>query len=222
MPLLKRRQRPLSTLRLRILMTIGFHNGLEITLSDDSRTRHIHCVGQTGSGKSTLLLNMIAHDLAAGHGLAVIDPHGELAEAALSLVPRSRFAQVRYLNPVDAKPVPFNPLHGIPLEDRPRAADAILSAFRAVGVAPGDRVFGQRTSIHGWPEHIKTSPFNVAVPVVDSVEKLPGDCASALPATSTQPSTAAAVSARSIHLTGNIAVTIAARQRPGRSSRQRC
>src|ERR1700730_3015791 len=36
-----------------------------------------------------------------------------------------------------------------------------------------------RTSSHGRPEHIRTSPFRVAVPVVDSVEKLPGDCASA-------------------------------------------
>jgi len=33
------------------------------------------------------------------------------------------------------------------------------------------------TSIHGCPEHIMTSPFKVAAPVVDRVEKLPGDCA---------------------------------------------
>ena len=38
---------------------------------------------------------------------------------------------------------------------------------------------GQRTSSQGWPEHIKTSPFKVAVPVVERVEKFPGDCASA-------------------------------------------
>lgn len=75
---------------------------------------------------------MIAGDLAAGHGIAVIDPHGELAEAALGLVPPSRFSQVRYINPMDERPVPFNPLHGIPLPERPAAADAILSAFRAV------------------------------------------------------------------------------------------
>src|SRR5215471_5253278 len=35
----------------------------------------------------------------------------------------------------------------------------------------------QRTSIHGRPEHISTSPSRVAVPVVDNVEKLPGLCA---------------------------------------------
>src|SRR5436190_24138096 len=58
----------------------------------------------------------------------------------------------------------------------------------------------QRTSIQGRPEHINTSPLRVAVPVVDSVEKLPGACARALPATKTPAISAAAASARSIHL----------------------
>src|SRR5579864_5160539 len=37
----------------------------------------------------------------------------------------------------------------------------------------------QRTSIHGRPEHISTSPPRVEMPVVERVEKLPGDCACA-------------------------------------------
>ena len=39
------------------------------------------------TGKSTLLLNLIAQDLAAGQGLAVLDPHGDLAETVLLHVP---------------------------------------------------------------------------------------------------------------------------------------
>ena len=42
------------------------------------------------TGKSTLLLNLIAQDFAAGQGLAVLDPHGELAETVLLHVPRNR------------------------------------------------------------------------------------------------------------------------------------
>ena len=42
------------------------------------------------TGKSTLLLNLIAQDLAAGQGLAVLDPHGDLAETVLLHVPRNR------------------------------------------------------------------------------------------------------------------------------------
>src|SRR3954451_25456091 len=89
-------------------MIIGTTNGNNFDLSDDARARHLHVVGQTGTGKSTLLENMIAADLAAGHGVGVIDPHGSLAEAVLRLVPPSRFHQVRYLNPADPMPVPFN------------------------------------------------------------------------------------------------------------------
>src|SRR5437016_7293141 len=79
----------------------------------------------------------------------------------------------------------------------------------------------QRTSTQGRPEHISTSPLRVAVPVVDSVEKLPGDCASALHAIRTPALSAAAVSARSIHVVGGIRFTTGGRQSPGRSSRRK-
>ncbi len=52
-------------------------------LAAEERRRHLYIVGQTGTGKSTLLLNLIAQDLAAGEGLALLDPHGDLAEAVL-------------------------------------------------------------------------------------------------------------------------------------------
>src|SRR3979411_2064684 len=51
-----------------------------------------------GTGKSTLLLNLIAQDLAAGEGLALLDPHGDLAEAALLHIPRGRTNDLVYLN----------------------------------------------------------------------------------------------------------------------------
>jgi RecA/RadA recombinase len=55
-----------------------------------TRGADTHFVGQTSTGKSTLVLNLIAQDLAAGQGLAVLDPHGELAETVLLHVPRNR------------------------------------------------------------------------------------------------------------------------------------
>jgi RecA/RadA recombinase len=58
-------------------------------LDPDTRGRHLHVVGQTSTGKSTLLLNLIAQDLAAGQGLAVLDLHGDLAETVLLHVPRN-------------------------------------------------------------------------------------------------------------------------------------
>jgi len=43
-------------------------------LDPDTRRRHLYVVGQTNTGASTLLLNLIAQDLAAGQGLAVLEP----------------------------------------------------------------------------------------------------------------------------------------------------
>lgn len=48
------------------------------SLSVSDRMHHIHTMGQTGVGKSTLLRNMILQDICLGHGVGVIDPHGEL------------------------------------------------------------------------------------------------------------------------------------------------
>jgi ABC-type ATPase involved in cell division len=61
-----------------------------VMLDPDTRRRHLYVVGQISTGKSTLLLNLIAQDLAPGQGLAVLDPHGDLAETVLLHVPRNR------------------------------------------------------------------------------------------------------------------------------------
>ncbi|OGR50881.1 MAG: hypothetical protein A2049_01790 [Elusimicrobia bacterium GWA2_62_23] len=71
---------------------IGFAAGVaegavEIRLSQESRSRHLCCVGQTGVGKSSFLLSLIAQDMSAGHPLCLLDPHGDLYHRALAAVP---------------------------------------------------------------------------------------------------------------------------------------
>jgi hypothetical protein len=100
-------------------------------LTPDARTRHVHIIGQTGTGKSALIANMIADDLRKGNGVGLIDPHGELAQQVLGLVPPERFHEVRYVT-ADDRPIGINPLWGVPLERRAAVADQVLSAFRAV------------------------------------------------------------------------------------------
>src|SRR5713226_4474366 len=86
-------------------------SGDVVMLAPDARRRHLYIVGQTGTGKSTLLLNLISQDLAAGAGLALLDPHGDLAEAVLQHVPRDRTNRFVYVNPADIeRPIGFNPL----------------------------------------------------------------------------------------------------------------
>lgn len=80
-----------------------------VRLTDKDRTRHFYIIGQTGTGKSVLLQNMAVQDMAAGKGLCLIDPHGELAEEVLAKVPASRANDVIYFNPADmAMPLGLN------------------------------------------------------------------------------------------------------------------
>jgi len=111
--------------------TRGLQLGVPITLTPSDRRRHLHIVGKTGTGKSTLLMNLMLADLAAGRGFALLDPHGDLAEALIDAVPPRRTNDVIYLNPADIEhPVGFNPLFAVPPDARALAAAHIVAAFK--------------------------------------------------------------------------------------------
>jgi hypothetical protein len=54
----------------------------------NDRRRHIYIIWKTGMGKSVLLENMIIDDIKKWRGVAVIDPHGDLAEAVIWHIPK--------------------------------------------------------------------------------------------------------------------------------------
>ncbi len=73
------------------------------------RRYHMYIIGKTGMGKSTLLEHLIHADLHAGDGLALLDPHGDVAQRVLSYVPHHRQSDVIYFDPVDKQhAIPFN------------------------------------------------------------------------------------------------------------------
>ena len=77
-------------------------NGKPVALTCDKRLRHMAIFGSTGVGKTTFLLNIVGQDIARGDRPLVIDPHGDFAEKALSLVPPSRNNQVCYVDLTDS------------------------------------------------------------------------------------------------------------------------
>lgn len=80
-----------------------------VYLAPDDRRRHVYTIGQTGTGKTTLFLNMAVQDMRAGHGVGVVDPHGDLIEDLLLHVPRERVRDVVLFDPRDAaRPLGFN------------------------------------------------------------------------------------------------------------------
>src|SRR5205809_7750939 len=54
------------------------------------RRAHTYIIGKTGTGKSTLLENLARQDIRAGHGLTLLDPHGDLVERLVEDVPEER------------------------------------------------------------------------------------------------------------------------------------
>jgi len=87
-------------------------DGRPVRLSLVDRLRHVWILGQTGTGKTTLLANRILADLEEGHGVAVFDPHGELARTVRDLMPANRRADLTFIDASDQEqeqPV-LNPL----------------------------------------------------------------------------------------------------------------
>src|SRR3984893_3931008 len=105
--------------------------GASVVFSREERERHVYIVGKSGSGKSTVLFNLAMHDIYAGEGVCVVDPHGDLAEAIIDALPPSRTHEVCYLNVADTEfPVGFNPLARVPRESHALAASGIVSTFK--------------------------------------------------------------------------------------------
>lgn len=82
---------------------------IRIIQSTDDRRRHVYIVGKTGTGKSTLIKGMALQDIEAGHGVCVVDPHGDLIEDILLRIPPHRADDVIVFDPADeAKPIGLN------------------------------------------------------------------------------------------------------------------
>jgi len=78
------------------------------------RRRHLYIIGKSGVGKTKLLELMIRQDISYGHGVCLIDPHGDVVEAILDFVPESRIEDVVIIDPSDFDyPSSFNPLQNV-------------------------------------------------------------------------------------------------------------
>ena len=112
----------------------------DIGLTDEERARHVYLLGRTGSGKSTIIYHMAKEDIEKGRGIAVVDPHGDLAESLLAVIPKERINDVIYFNPFDLKyPIGINLLElpkGLEDEDleleKELVCESVISVFRRI------------------------------------------------------------------------------------------
>ncbi len=96
------------------------------------RRAAMYVIGKTGTGKSTMLETLISQDITHGEGVALLDPHGDLAEKVLRSIPESRKSDLLYFDPVAAEPLGFNPLENVPSLRRPLAAAGLLEVFKKI------------------------------------------------------------------------------------------
>ncbi|MDA8205309.1 MAG: type IV secretory system conjugative DNA transfer family protein [Thermaerobacter sp.] len=83
-----------------------------VVLDPADRFLHLHVLGPTGSGKSSsVLMPLMAQDIAQGHGVLVLEPKGDLSEAAYRRALACGRSVIRF-DPGDAECPHFNPLSG--------------------------------------------------------------------------------------------------------------
>lgn len=106
---------------------------LEFGIKTLDRRRHMYIIGKTGMGKSTLLENMVFSDIQAGRGVAVVDPHGDLAEAVINFVPSWRTNDVIIFDPSDREwPIAFNMLENIDPQLNTIVASGLVGIFKKI------------------------------------------------------------------------------------------
>jgi hypothetical protein len=126
-----------------LLLGMNSHAGqrAEVRLTEEERGQHMHIMGVSGSGKSTLLLNMIRQDIENGEGVAVLDPHGDLIDRILEIVPTHRIADVVLINPSDeAYSVGFNILSAHSDLEKTLLASDLVSVFQRLSTSWGDQM----------------------------------------------------------------------------------
>ncbi len=95
------------------------------------RRRHMYIIGKSGIGKSKLQELMIRQDIAYGHGVCVIDPHGELIEDILNFIPEDRINDVCIIDPGDVEyPSSFNLLSNIDSTFKHQLTQGLIEVLR--------------------------------------------------------------------------------------------
>lgn len=111
---------------------LNFRNqGTVFGIRQEDRLMHTYIIGKTGTGKSTLLQTMIMQDIDAGRGVCLLDPHGDLVESIVHLIPEARKKDLIYFNiPDRTLTLKYNPFKKVSYEKRSLVASGIMDVFK--------------------------------------------------------------------------------------------
>ena len=112
-----------------------------ICIPEELRSCHTHLIGKPRRGKSRLKELMIMDDIKKRYGVAVLDPHHDVVDRLLYLLPEDVIDRVIYFNPGDPDWIPlWNPLQRIPGQNIGRIADDFIGVLKSFVTAWGDRM----------------------------------------------------------------------------------
>jgi hypothetical protein len=101
-----------------------------VRMKDEDRRRHTYIIGQTGTGKTVLMGNLMLQDIQAGKGCCLIDPHGDLVEALLGLIPPDREKDVIVFDPSDtSRPMGLNMLEFFNADQKTLVINEMINIF---------------------------------------------------------------------------------------------
>ncbi len=113
----------------------------DVFLTAEQRVRHLHVIGGTGTGKTTFLMNLIRQDMEGGQGFALLDPHGDLIDRLLALVPDNRLDDVVLIDAGDEEfSVGFNILAARSDYEKTLLASDLVSVFQRLSTSWGDQM----------------------------------------------------------------------------------
>ncbi len=99
----------------------------DVFIERDDRRRHTYIIGKTGTGKTEFLKQMIIQDIRNGEGVGVVDPHGDLIEDILQMMPPERAEDVILFDPSDtARPMGLNMLEATTEEEKHYVVSSIV------------------------------------------------------------------------------------------------
>lgn len=95
-----------------IFLGMEIKRRVPVYLPEEARKTHMHVIGSTGSGKSKFLEYLIREDIKKGHGVCVIDPHGDLYKSIIRFCADHKlYDRVIPFNPADLEYcIGFNPV----------------------------------------------------------------------------------------------------------------
>ncbi|MBI5728284.1 MAG: type IV secretion system DNA-binding domain-containing protein, partial [Candidatus Magasanikbacteria bacterium] len=123
---------PTNVAKSGLLLGHVVYRGLDVPIymKDADRRRHLYVIGKSGVGKSVFLTSMAVQDIKNGHGVCVVDPHGDLVEDVLAHVPKERADDVILFNPSDMeRPIGLNMLEAKTDDQKDFAVQEMIAIF---------------------------------------------------------------------------------------------